>query len=351
MALSRPDLQTLLSRAQSDISARLPGADPSLRRTLLGVLARIQAGSTHGLYGYLEWVAKQILVDTADADMLDRHGSIWGVPRKQAVAAKGSVTFTGVDGSSIAAGTLIQRGDAVQFTTDAIANIAAGVASVAVTAVVAGINGNTTSASALSLVSPIVGVDSSVTVDAAGITNGADVEADEAYRTRTLDRIRSASHGGAASDYVTWALEVAGVTRAWVYAQELGIGTVSVRFVVDNDPSSLIPDAAKVAEVQTYIDALRPVTADLTVVAPVAAPIAMTIALTPNDATTQAAVTAELNDLISCEATPGGTILLSHIREAISIAAGETNHVLSVPAADVTNTTGKIATLGVITWQ
>jgi len=350
MALSRPNLQTLLSRAQSDISARLPGADPTLRRTLLGVLARIQAGGTHGLYGYLEWISKQILVDTADADMLDRHGSVWGVPRKQAVAAKGNVTFTGTDGSNIASGSLLQRGDGVQFTTDAITSIAAGVASVAVTAVVAGINGNTTSSSALSLASPIVGVDSNVSVDAAGITNGADMELDGDYRVRILSRIRAAAHGGSSNDYITWALQVAGVTRAWVYPQELGIGTVSVRFVVDNDPISLIPDAAKVAAVQAYIDALRPVTADLTVVAPVAAPIDMTIQLTPNDATTRAAVTAELNDLISREAIPGGTMLISHIREAISIAAGETNHVLSVPAADVTNTIGNIATLGVITW-
>jgi len=351
MALSRPDLQTLLSRAQSDISARLPGADPTLRRTLLGVLARIQAGSTHGLYGYLEWASKQMLVDTSDTDMLDRHGSIWGVNRKQAASAQGNIIFTGTDGSSIAAGTVVQRGDGVQFTTDAVTTIAAGTAIVSATAVISGAAGNTTSSAALALASPIVGVDSAVSVDAAGLSNGVDIELDEAYRTRILDRIRSAPHGGSASDYVTWALEVAGVTRAWVYPNEFGLGTVTVRFVVDNDPISFIPNAAKVAEVQAYIDALRPVTADLKVVEPVSTPLDMTIQITPNDAATQAAVTAQLSDLFSREAVPGGTILLSHIREAISIATGETNHVLSVPAADVTHTTGKIATLGVITWQ
>jgi uncharacterized phage protein gp47/JayE len=85
-------------------------------------------------------------------------------------------------------------------------------------------------------------------------------------------------------------------------------------------------------------------------VAPVAVPLNFTIFVTPNTADVKAAVTAELTDLLRREAVPGGTILLSHIREAISIATGETNHTISVPAADVAHTTGQIATMGTITW-
>jgi uncharacterized phage protein gp47/JayE len=64
----------------------------------------------------------------------------------------------------------------------------------------------------------------------------------------------------------------------------------------------------------------------------------------------QAAVLAELQDLLLREATPGGTLLLSHIRAAISSAAGETDFVLTSPAANVTNTTGNMCTMGTITW-
>jgi uncharacterized phage protein gp47/JayE len=64
----------------------------------------------------------------------------------------------------------------------------------------------------------------------------------------------------------------------------------------------------------------------------------------------QAAVQAELQDLLLREAKPGGTILLSHIRAAISAAAGETDYVLASPAADVTNTAGNMSTMGSITW-
>ena len=103
---------------------------------------------------------------------------------------------------------------------------------------------------------------------------------------------------------------------------------------------------------QTHIDdpSRRPVTADVTVFAPTAVPMNFTIELTPSDATTKAAVIAELEDLILREAEPGGTILLSHINEAISLAAGETDHILTVPSADVTVTTTQISTMGTVTW-
>lgn len=350
MPFSRPTLNDLIDRASADINSRLPGADARLRRTLLGVLARMQAGSAHALYGYLDWLARQFMPDTAETEHLERWSSIWGVTRKAPVAATGSVTFTGTDSSTIPAGTTLQRSDGAEFTTDAAGTISGGTALVAVTASTAGASGNTAAGSSLSLVSPIAGVNSAATVDANGLAGGSDTETDTALRVRLLARIQQPPHGGADFDYTAWALEVVNVTRAWVYPNELGLGTVVVRFMMDDSYSGGIPQAADVSNVQAYIDALRPVTAALTVLAPVAVPLDFTIQLTPNDSTTQAAVTTALQDLIDREAQPGGTLLLSHINEAISTASGETDHVLSVPAADVSLTTGQISTMGVITW-
>jgi len=355
MAFQRPNLATLLSRVRADISSRLPGADPSLRRSMIGVLADIQAGTAHGIYGYLDWMALQLHPFTAtNTAWIEYHASTWlQQGRKAATAAKGILTFTGNGGSTIPASTVVQRSDGGQFTTDAELTLASSTGSVACTATIAGISGNTDAASPLALVSPIATVSSAVSSN--GISNGFDAENDAALKTRYLARIKEPAHGGNATDYITWANEVAGVTRAWVYPNEMGLGTVTVRFVSDQAVGGLIPDAAKVAEVLAYMDARCPVQLGdgfgLYVVAPVVAPLNPTIQLIPNDLTTQAAVTAELNDLLSREAVPGGTILLSHINEAISIATGETNHVLISPVADVTNTVVKIATLGTITWQ
>lgn len=347
---SRPSLQNLIDRTQGDIEAGLPGADARLRRSNLNVLAGLIAGVSHGLHGHMAWLADQVIPDTAEVEYLDRWATLWlDQPRKAAAAAQGNITFTGTSGTLIPAGTSLIRADGVEYTTDADTTLSGGTATAAVTAVEAGAAGNAIAGVSVTLTTPIAGVTSAATVASGGIVGGSDTESDDDLRVRLLERIKEAPHGGASGDYVTWALEVAGVTRAWVYPQELGIGTVTVRFVRDDD-ASIIPDAGEVVTVQAYIDALRPVTAQLTVAAPVAVPLNFTIAVTPNTAAVKAAVEAELTDLLRREAEPGGTILLSHIREAISIAAGESNYTMTVPAADVTHTTGQMATMGTITW-
>ena len=196
-------------------------------------------------------------------------------------------------------------------------------------------------------------VNSACTVAGDGMTGGADTETDVGLRARLLARIQQVPQGGCKSDYEAWALEVPGVTRAWVYPQELGVGTVSVRFVRDSDGSgsAIIPDSSEVAAVQAYLDARRPVTAQLTVLAPTANPLNFTISgLSPSTDTVKAAVQAELQDLLLREAAPGGDVLLSHIRAAISAASGEDDYTLSSPSANVTNGTGQMSTMGSITW-
>lgn len=350
MPFARPTLAELIERAIGDVETRLPGTDARLRRSNLNVLARVHAGAVHGLYGNLDFIARQVFPDSAEAEFLERWSGVWGVSRKAAAAAKGNVTFTGSDGIVVLSGSLLVRGDGAEFTTDAEVTIAAGSALAAVTAEAPGAAGNSDAATPLTLSTPVAGANGVATVAAGGLAGGADVESDDELRARLIERIQQSPHGGAGFDYVTWAKEVAGVTRAWVYPAELGLGTVTVRFVRDDD-ASLIPDAGELTAVQDYIDARRPVTAQVSVVAPVAVPLDLTFTtLVPNTAAVQAAIEAELRDLLRREAEPGATLLLSHIREAISIAAGEDNFVLSVPAADVGHATGEIATFGVITW-
>ena len=65
----------------------------------------------------------------------------------------------------------------------------------------------------------------------------------------------------------------------------------------------------------------------------------------------QDAVEAELQDLIRRETEPGGTLLVSHIREAISTSAGETDHDLTSPTADVTVQATQITVYGMTTFN
>jgi uncharacterized phage protein gp47/JayE len=354
MSFSRPTLRTLVDRVIADINARLPGADARLPYSNLNVLAHVHGAAAHGMYGYLDWIARQVIIDTCEAEYLDRWAAIWGVLRKAATPATGNVTFTGVNGSSIPVGTLLARADGVQYKTTALVSIASGTATTSAVEVAGGVTGNYAASGQLSLVVPVAGVDATATVAAGGLTGGADTETDDALRSRLLQRIQNPPQGGAAADYVAWALEVAGVTRAWCYPLEDGAGTVKVRFMMDNNYDNGIPQAGDVTAVQNYIDALRPVAiavGGFTTVAPVAAPINFTMTVSPNTQTVRDAVTAELKDMILRDSAPGGVIRISRIREAISLAAGETDYTLTAPSADITHTANQIATMGTITFS
>lgn len=360
MPFQRPTLSDLQTQIASDIESRLPGADSQLRRSFLGVLSRAIAGALHGLYGFLAWIALQLFPDTAEEVFLDRWAGIWGVTRKPAWPAAGTVTFTGTNGSVIPTGTDLQRGDGALFQTQGEGTIVGGTVDVSVLAVEPGSVGNADVGTTINLVAPIAGVQSAGTVadDGAGggLTLGSDEETDASLRARLLLRIQNPPHGGARHDYVGWALDTdvhgLDVTRAWDYPLELGLGTVTVRFMMDDAYADGIPLAADVTALQAYIDLVRPVTAAVTVAAPVAVAIVFEISgLDPATQTVKDAIEAELKDLIRREAEPGGTLLVSHIREAISIAAGETDHALVAPAADVVSATGDISTFGSITWS
>lgn len=348
MPFSRPSLNALITRIRDGLLSRL--SFEQMRRSDAEVYAKEMAGASHELHGHLQYISQQVIYDTAASDYLDRWARIWlTTPRLPAVAAQGNLTFTGVTGAVIPADSIVVSQSGIEYSTLVDATIVAGVATVAAIALASGENTNLAATSPLELSTPIANINSLVTVAAGGMVGGADIEDDTKLRTRLLARIQQPPHGGADYDYVNWALEVPGVTRAWVYPNELGFGTVTVRFVRDNDVS-IIPDAGEVAAVQAHIEALRPVTAQLTVAAPIAEPLDFTIAVTPNTAAVKAAVEAELRDLVVREAKPAGTIYLSHIREAISIAAGENNYTMTTPSADITTAAGYMTVLGVITW-
>jgi uncharacterized phage protein gp47/JayE len=348
MAFDRPTLPKLIDQGAAEFESRLPGVLARARRSLVGVINRVVAGGLSSLYQYVEWLNRQVWPDQAEAEYLADHGARWGISRNAAAPATGSVTFTGNNGTNVPAGTVVLRADGARYLTDALVTLVAGTATATVTAESAGQAGNAAIATALQLESPIAGVNSGATAGTA-LSGGADIEDIEDWRARILARIRRAPQGGSKDDYEAWVLEVPGVTRVWVAPAEMGAGTVTVRFARDDDASP-IPDAGEVATVQAYVDGRRPVTAVAYVVAPVASAVNFTIQLTPNSAAVKAAVEAELRDVIRREGKPGGTLLLSHLREAISIAAGEENHVMTVPAADVVTGTGTLSTMGVITW-
>lgn len=344
MPFETPSLPVLISRTQSDL------ASDALRRSDAQVLARTLSGTAYGLYGYLDWIVDQILPDKADEETLERIAALrLNQPRNAAQPAEGSVSFSATAGAVLDVNVVLQSGDGRMYRVTAGVTTVAGVNSTTIEAVDAGALGNADVGIALTLVQPVEGVTNAFTVIAPGLSGGIAKESIESLRARVIRSYRVIPHGGSADDYETWALEFPGVTRAWCRGNYLGAGTVGLFVMRDNDVVP-VPNPAQLQEIKDYIEPLRPVTAELYVLAPTVKLVHYSIHPVPDTSAVRAAITSSLNDLHEREAGLGDTLLISHIREAISGAAGETDHSLAVPAANVTAATNELLTFGGITW-
>jgi uncharacterized phage protein gp47/JayE len=318
------------------------------------VLGVVWAGAVHTLYGYLDWLARQLFGDTAEREQLLRMAALYGISPVPAAFATGNVTATGTNGTSIPAETILRLDAATSYRVTTGQVIAGGTATLPVAAVLAGAAANVPVSTTLTFETPIPNVNSTATVATGGIAGGVDEEGTEELRDRYLLRLREPPEGGADQDYEAWALAVAGVTRAWVYPNEDGLGTVAVRFVRDGE-APIFPDGGEVAAVQAALTAQRPITAQVTAKAPTNLAVAFTIHIVPDNADTRAAVTAELTDLLNRVAEPGdgvgrGTILLSAIRTAVGVAEDVTDYTVTVPGANVVPALGELATVGSLAW-
>ena len=363
MPFKRDSLQTIVNRIVSDFQTRITGATSLLRRSALNVIARVNAGVFHLLYEYLDYQARQIFVATADEAGLEAIASEYGITRKAAVEAIGSgETGISTNGTVIPAGTELQSPNDQVYITNDEETIAGGIATLDFTASEAGEDGNDDAGVILTFVSPIAGIDTSVTVDSDGISDGSDEETDNSLRERLLTRKRQPPHGGVEFDYEVWALEVGGVTRAWSFPQYQGAGTIGVAFVRDNDSDSIIPDSTERAIVESYIIEHEdpgtgktigiPVTAEpgLFIIELTLLSVNFQIDIYPNTPAVQLSIQNNLEDLILRDGGPGETLYLSRISEAIGLATGEEKHRLDAPVADVTAGTEQVHVLGTITF-
>lgn len=349
MAFERPSLSTLRDRVANDFNGAIPGADSRLRRSPLDGIAKMHAGAMGAAYGALQYDV-DVLPDSARDDVVLRWAAIMGVERKAPTAAAGEIGLTGTNGSSVGIGVALVRADGVRYLTTVSATISAGVATIAVAADEPGAAGETATGQQLTFVSPVAGIGATATVAAPGLIDGDDEESIASLQERVLAVFRNRPAGGTDADWVRWTLEVPGVTRAWVSPNISGLGTVGIQFVMDGR-EDIIPLSGDVDAVEAYLETLRPTCAELVVTAPTPDPLDFEIQLDPDSTAIRNAVIAELLDLLAREAEPGGTIKITHIREAISKAAGEDDHVLVTPTANVTTAAGHIVSLGDFTWS
>lgn len=341
MSFARPTLKEIVARVQSDAESR--AGKKFMRWSTVPVLCRVIAGVSHTLHGFIAFVLRQCFTTTAEGKYLERRASEYGIYRKAATAATGEVTFTGA--GTVPSGTQLQAEDeTVYVTTSDTVELKAPIA-----AAEAGAAGNAQAGMELTLVSPVPGIMS--TAVAGELAGGADAEDDESLRDRLLQRQKNPPRAGTKADYVSWALAVSGVTRAWCYPHELGQGHVTVRFMTDGMTENGIPNQTMIERVTDYIEHQMPVTAVLHVEAPIPKKLDITLDVFPEDEKIKAKIQIAIEGVILSEAVPGGPILRTSLDRAISSVGEVSSYRLISPIEDVPTKTGEILVPGKITWE
>jgi uncharacterized phage protein gp47/JayE len=313
------------------------GARAMIPNSVLRIMSDAMSGLAHLTLLYLDWLAKQLMPDTAEQEWLDRHGVIWltnadgSKGRKSPTFAHGTVQFSGTTGLVVPIGATMTGGNGVQYQTTTETMLGGGgLGEGQATALTPGTVGNLPSGTALGLDAAPEGIDGDVLLitDMAG---GVDTETDDQLRERILFRIQSPPMGGSEADYVSWALAVPGVTRAWAQ-MEMGVGTMTVRFLMDDVHADNhgLPEPEDIAVVAAYLDQKRPVTVkDIWVYGPIPYFYSITIsALSQDTAETRARILASIQDMEFKRSKPGQTMYRSWVDEAICNAIGEDHHEL-----------------------
>jgi len=314
-----------------DLKNQLPDADTGPDSDYF-IRATSVASAIEGLYQHQAWIVRQIFPDTADREYLELHARVRGLIRKPAVAAQGQARLTGTPGAAVPSGLTIKLGERVYTTTQAGVIDAAGSATVAALANLAGTAGNAQGNTPAELTAAPAGITSQVVM--VSMTGGVDEESDGELLARLLELIRRPPAGGNKYDYRRWAMEVPGVSAAYVYPLRRSLGTVDV--VITSAGS--LPSAATLAAVQAHIDDVRPVTAKHSLVlAATEKVVNVAMAVQLSGITLDAAkaqIGATLTNYFN-QLEPGETAIKSRIEALVSDLSGVVDRAVTQPAANV----------------
>jgi uncharacterized phage protein gp47/JayE len=263
---------------------RLRDAGSAITNLNVGGVARtlieLAAQAVADLYDLLAAVVAQGYVQSATGAWLDAKAEDLGLARLKARQTIGWVRFyrtIAEENVPIPVGVVVSTrvsslGEVLRFTVSAPAILQAGQTSVSVevTAERPGSRYNVAPGMITELVTHVEGVEGVVNDVPEGastwiIQEGTDDETDTALRERCILRWYELTRGATRDAYVAWAMSVPGVADVAVDDRfPRGDGTVDV---IITGPSGM-PSEALIASVQSYVDARRPICADVLVRGP-----------------------------------------------------------------------------------
>lgn len=212
-------------------------------------------------YQELDQILEILFAETSYGEYLTRRASEFGVDRKPGTQATGLIRFTGNDGVFIPAGTLLKTKGGLLYSTLADLTLIVGSnETVEVEAKEIGTLYNVPANAITILPVKIPGI--TTVSNPTPLTTGTNPETDSELLKRLLLKVRNPSTSGNITHYQNWALEVAGIGDAKVFPLWNGPGTVKL-VVVDSEKLPVSDDLRQ--RVIAYIEGMRPIGVDVTV--------------------------------------------------------------------------------------
>lgn len=347
MSYTRPTYSELNARITADL-ANVPAP-------LAVPLAAMWARACNSQHGYLDWIADQCSPLTCELERLYDWALLYAVDRLLPVAASGYVMSTGSVGAIMLGDALLRAANGLDYQVMAAVTLSPVATAVQVRCTSTGAATNMDGGQSLSIVSPIVGVDTVSIVGVAGITGGADAEDVDAWRLRVVESWQATTlYGGRSGkprDYRSWAQAAhPSISGALVQQHALGYGTVVVRPIcnalANRLPTQPILDAVAVI----YAD-IAPATADWRLVAPLvlSVSVAIDLGVGADTSANRTAITDALTALINTKLFDREVLQLTEIDAAILSITSD--FVRTLPAANVTAGPGEIFVLAPIAYS
>lgn len=198
---------------------------------------------------------KLVYLQSSYDGYLDLVGAAIGVIRKDATKTKDTIKIRGVSGTVIQSGKIAstvstEDNRSIEFQLIETKTIDdTGIVEIQVECTEAGTVGNVKANTITILTTPINGVQSMVNDH--DFTSGTDVESNDDYRGRILEKLQKPETSGNKAQYKNWAKEVLGVGDAKVFPLWNGNGTVKVVIINSNKRAA---DSELVQKVKDYID-------------------------------------------------------------------------------------------------
>lgn len=216
------------------------------------------------IYAQMEHIRAVAFLQGCTGADADAKAAEEGLTRKAGTKAKGTVIFSGKEGTEIPEGTLCGTASGIYFVTTADAIIGGdGAATVPVEAEEDGDIYNVLAGTIDTLPIAIYGITG--VSNAENFIGGAEEETDEALIDRILLKKRTPATSGNTYHYIEWAMEVDGVGNVRVFPLDAGNGTVGVMPIT---PGGRAPDEEILQAVHAHIEEKRPIGATVLVYAP-----------------------------------------------------------------------------------